>query len=54
MEQEPTIRDPSIPVLVYYKARGHAQIIRSTLLEIGVPFQEVYVSSEHGIPKDIA
>lgn len=54
MEKEETIRDPSIPVIVYYKARGHAQIIRSILLEIGVPFQEVYVSCEHGIPEDIA
>lgn len=27
------------PVLIYFKIRGHAQIIREVLLEIGVEFQ---------------
>jgi len=40
------ITDESInkPVLIYFKIRGHAQIIREVLLEIGVEFDEVFVT----------
>lgn len=33
------------PVLIYFKIRGHAQIIRSMLLEMGVEFEEMIVSN---------
>lgn len=33
------------PALVYFKIRGHAQVIRSVLLEIGVEFDEIVVSN---------
>jgi len=32
------------PILIYFKTRGNAQVIRSVLLEAGVEFEEVFVS----------
>lgn len=37
---------PDKPVLIYFKIRGNAQIIRSVLLEIGVAFDELYVTKD--------
>jgi hypothetical protein len=34
------------PVLIYFKIRGNAQIIRSVLLEIGIEFQEHFVTDK--------
>ena len=31
------------PILIYFNTRGNAQVIRSVLLEIGVPFDEIFV-----------
>lgn len=32
------------PILIYFKARGNAQVIRSVLLEAGIEFEEVFVN----------
>lgn len=31
------------PILIYFKTRGNAQVIRCVLLEAGIDFDEVYV-----------
>lgn len=32
------------PTLIYFKIRGHAQVIRELFLEIGVEFYEIFVT----------
>jgi hypothetical protein len=41
------------PILIYYNIRGNAQIIRSVLLEIGVEFDEIFVTKEGYLHPDI-
>lgn len=42
------------PILIYYKARGNCQVIRTLLLFIGVEFEEVYVDCQGNIPYELS
>lgn len=41
-----SLEEKQKPILVYFKIRGHAQVIRSVMLEIGVEFEEIFVTHD--------